>query len=119
VLQAAAIVDTAAVRGKLAGVASAWPLCGLRAALHNYGPSLRAISVLMQKNPQASLPLPLKEEILKSLVAYRRYLGDLPPEPPPQPPEDNTPDKSPAVPPPARTQPAEENTVKTPGPANK
>ena len=35
----------------------------------------------MQRNPQASLPPPPKEEILNSLLSYRRYLGDLPPEP--------------------------------------
>jgi hypothetical protein len=34
----------------------------------------------MQRNPQASLPPPPKEEILNSLLSYRRYLGDLPPE---------------------------------------
>ncbi|HWB03930.1 MAG TPA: hypothetical protein VG796_12960 [Verrucomicrobiales bacterium] len=84
VLQAAAIVDTAALRGQLVEkTASAWPLCGLRAAMHNYGPALRAISVLMQRNPQASLPVPVKDELLESLDEYRRYLGDLAPDPEP------------------------------------
>jgi hypothetical protein len=77
-LQAAAVIDTAALTGKLAETASAWPLCSLSAATHHYGPALRAISVLMQNNPQASLPLPPPDELRISLLAYRRYLGDLP-----------------------------------------
>lgn len=84
VLQAGGIVDTAALKGQLVEVASAWPLCGLRAAMHNYGPALRAISVLMQRNPQTSMPVPLKEELFNSLTSYRRYLGDLPEEPEPK-----------------------------------
>jgi hypothetical protein len=81
VLRAAAIMDTAALKGKLVESASAWPLCGLTAAMHNYGPALRAISVLMQRNPQADLPAPPREELLTALQKYRRHLGDLPADP--------------------------------------
>ena len=82
VLQAAGIVDTASVRSRMAESPSAWPTCSLTAAMLNYGPALRAVSVLMQRNPQASRPLPSKEELLGTLSAYRRYTGDLPPEKP-------------------------------------
>lgn len=82
VLRAAGIVDLAAVKGGLAGKPSDWPLCGLTAAMLNYGPALRAISVLMQDNPQSSLPVPAKVELQESLHSYRLFLGDLPPEPP-------------------------------------
>ena len=89
VVRAAAIVDTAAMKGRLVESASAWPSCSLTAALLNYGPALRAVSVLMQRNPQASLPLPTKEDLGNTLRSYRRFLGDLPPElPAPAPPSD-------------------------------
>jgi hypothetical protein len=113
VLQAAAIVDLAAAKGKLVELPSAWPLCGLRAAIHNYGPSLRAISVLMQRNPQASLPLPTKEEIFASFVAYRRYLGDLPAEPEPAPGPTPPADGKPAAPVPGQNAPTD-NSAKEP-----
>jgi hypothetical protein len=77
-LRTAAIIDTAALTGKLVDRASAWPLCSLAAAMHHYGPALRAISVLLQKDPQASLPLPPQEELTQSLRSYRQFLGDLP-----------------------------------------
>lgn len=84
-IQAASALDMAAVSGRLVEVASAWPLCGLKAAMINYGPALRAISVLMQKNPQASLPVPPLEELNNALRAYRRFLKDLPPAAEPSP----------------------------------
>lgn len=83
-LRAAAIIDTAALKAQLVESASAWPLCSLTAALHNYGPAIRSISVLMQPNPQASLPLATKEDLQISLRDYRIYLGDLPEEPEPE-----------------------------------
>ncbi len=90
--RAAAIVDTAAMKSRLVESASAWPTSSLTAAMLDYGPALRAISVLMQRNPQASLPLPPKEDLANSLRSYRRFLGDLPPEPPaPDPPPDIAP----------------------------
>lgn len=84
-LQAAAIVDNAAAKARLVEAANAWPLCSLKAALVNYGPALRSISVLMQRNPQTSLPVPTREELNNALRNYRRYLSDLPPEAEPQP----------------------------------
>lgn len=83
VLYSAAVVDTAAVKGGLVENAPAWPLCSLTAAMHRYGPALRAVSVLMQKNPQSALPLPTDEQLNKALNSYRRFLGDLPEEPNP------------------------------------
>ena len=104
VLRAAAIVDTAAVRGRLVELASAWPSCSLTAAMLNYGPALRSISVLMQENPQTALPLPEKKDLHDALRAYRLFLGDLPEElPAPVPPPD-IPPHSPAA---ASPQPAD------------
>lgn len=79
--RAAVIVDTAAARGRLTESPHQWPFCSLTAAMLNYGPALRAISVLMQRNPRADLPVPPKEDLLNALRNYRRLLGDLPKEP--------------------------------------
>lgn len=80
VVKAAGIVDLAAVKAELVRNPSDWPLCGLSAARHQYGPAIRAISVLMQPDPQDSLPLPPKEDLLNAIRLYRRRLGDLPAE---------------------------------------
>jgi hypothetical protein len=77
-LSAATIMDTAAVKGKLVAAPHEWPLCSLTASMLNYGPALRAVSVLMQKDPGMDLPVPLKDELLAALLNYRRHLGDLP-----------------------------------------
>ena len=79
-LRAAATLDTAAVTARLATSAHNWPFSSLSAALLNYGPALRAISVLMQKNPETDFPVPPKENLLHDLRNYRRHLGDLPAE---------------------------------------
>jgi hypothetical protein len=81
-LGAATVVDSAAVMAKLVPAAHRWPCCGLSAALLNYGPALRSISVLMQRNPQTDLPVPSLGELQIALRDYRRHLGDLPPEAP-------------------------------------
>lgn len=78
--RAAVMVDTAAAKGRLVESAHQWPFCSLTAAMLNYGPALRAVSVLMQKNPHADLPVPPKEDLLNALRNYRRLLGDLPKE---------------------------------------
>jgi hypothetical protein len=80
-LSAATAVDSAAVTAKLVPAAHRWPCCSLSAALLNYGPALRAISVLMQRNPQTDQPVPAPGELQIALRDYRRHLGDLPPEP--------------------------------------
>lgn len=95
---AAALVDTAAVKGNLVKTPAGWPLCSLTAALHNYGPARRAISILMQKNPRSSLPLPLQGDLDQALLRYRRFVGDLPantPVVPPPPTAGGTPAESP------------------------
>ena len=79
-LRAAAILDTAAVTAKLTANAHEWPLSSLTAAMLNYGPALRSISVLMQRNPSTFQPLPPREDQLNALRNYRRHLGDLPHE---------------------------------------
>lgn len=77
-LRTAAILDSAAVTAKLTVNAHEWPLSSLTAAMLNYGPALRSISVLMQRNPTAFQPVPPKEDQLNALRNYRRHLGDLP-----------------------------------------
>lgn len=80
-LRAASAVDAAALSAKLVPAAHRWPFCSLSAAMLNYGPALRAVSVLMQENPQKDLPVPSPGELQIALRDYRRHLGDLPPEP--------------------------------------
>jgi len=81
-LRAATIVDTAAHTAGLVPAPHRWPLSSLSAALLNYGPALRAISVLRQRNPQTDLPVPSLAELQTALHDYRRHLGDLPPDAP-------------------------------------
>ncbi len=79
--KAVSTVDTAAIRAELATTPSEWPLTGLRAAMHNYAPALRATFAVMNQSPRMAHHVPRKQEMMDALIAYRQFLHDLPMSP--------------------------------------